>query len=261
MAARSLLVWLALGLCWPACAWEPGKPWGLLTLAVQLRATVASDRLLADGRFRTASEYLWRYERFDIALDQAKVVVAADATKLSFDPAKPPAGYTLCHGGHCHATDGRLVDYAEVEAGLLGAVGAGPVVLPLDVTANAALPTGIMVMAGPAELPLGTVANVQVAWRRAVVKARVWDGSPKGNRLPAAGVVVEWVLPPGSIAAQVRAQVGPHQPLGVDLRLAMDIAAGWLDAVDVAAGAPQVAELQAALLHHSTATTIVHRKD
>jgi hypothetical protein len=41
----------------------------------------------------------------------------------TFDPAHPPPGYTLCHGGHCHAEDGRLVPYADVEAELAGGGG------------------------------------------------------------------------------------------------------------------------------------------
>ncbi len=261
MAARKRILCAVLACLWPACAWEPGNPWGVLTLNVQFRATVAADRLLPDGRFKTASEYLWRYERFEVELDKARVTVAADAAKLSFDPAKPPPDYTLCHGGHCHASDGRLVDYAEVEAGLLGAAGAGPLVLPLDVTVDAALPSGVVVPAGPLDLPLGTVANAQVAWRRAVVTARVWDGSPKGDRLPKGGVAVKWTLPAGSLAAQVRAKVGPHEPLQVALHTAIELPATWLDSVDVAAGQPDAKALESALLHAATASVTVVRGD
>lgn len=261
MVHRSLVAAALLVALWPACAWEPGNPWGVLQLGVQVRATVAADRLLPDGRFKTASEYLWRYEHFEVELDAARVVVVPDTAKLSFDPAKPPTGYTLCHGGHCHATDGRLVDYATVEAGLLGGTGSGPLLLPLDVTADAALPSGIVVPAGPVDLPLGTVANVQVSWRRAVVKARVWDGSPKGDRLPKGGIAVQWPLPAGSVAAQVRAKVGPHQPLQLRLHMAVEVPASWLDNVDVAAGPADTKALESALLHAASASVTVNRGD
>ncbi len=42
----------------------------------------------------------------------------------SFDPADPPDGYTLCHGGHCHSDGGALVDYADIEAELAGGAAA-----------------------------------------------------------------------------------------------------------------------------------------
>ena len=32
----------------------------------------------------------------------------------------PPPGYSLCHGGHCHTTDGGIESYEEIEAKLAG---------------------------------------------------------------------------------------------------------------------------------------------
>jgi hypothetical protein len=36
----------------------------------------------------------------------------------TFDPANPPPGYSLCHGGHCHSDDGALVSYEDIQAQL-----------------------------------------------------------------------------------------------------------------------------------------------
>ncbi|MNS53348.1 hypothetical protein D3C72_861010 [compost metagenome] len=42
---------------------------------------------------------------------------AQAAGSATFDPANPPPGYSLCHGGHCHRDDGALVDYADIPVG------------------------------------------------------------------------------------------------------------------------------------------------
>ena len=38
----------------------------------------------------------------------------------AFDPSNPPAGYSLCHAGHCHHESGRLVSYEEIAIELSG---------------------------------------------------------------------------------------------------------------------------------------------
>ncbi|MEB3300203.1 MAG: hypothetical protein VKO21_12070, partial [Candidatus Sericytochromatia bacterium] len=64
---------------------------------------------------------------------------AAGGAATSFDPAAPPAGFSLCHNGHCHAADGRLVPYDQV---------------PLELArANGELVTQDFLSLGPAGLP------------------------------------------------------------------------------------------------------------
>ena len=69
---------------------------------------------------------------------------SAGAIGTAFDPARPPAGFTLCHNGHCHATDGRLVPYEQVPMEAARAAGT-------LVTRSFAdlLPQGILAAVGP----------------------------------------------------------------------------------------------------------------
>ncbi|MEW5848920.1 MAG: hypothetical protein AB2A00_08900 [Myxococcota bacterium] len=57
-------------------------------------------------------------ESATVALPGATVSTAATSGEGSstFDPANPPPGCTLCHGGHCHCGD-RLVPYEELAGG------------------------------------------------------------------------------------------------------------------------------------------------
>ncbi len=280
MAVLLICAGLAALLTCSGCAWDAGQPWGLWHPALRLRASVAKDRQLPGGRFRTASEYLWQIETLQVELAATQLQLASDAAQLSFDPAKPPAGYSLCHGGHCHAADGRLVDYADIQAELLGdAAGPALVTLPLEFTAAMAAEYGPPLAAGPLELPLGELATLRLAWRAVHLRARVWDGSPSGNRLPTKGIIMTVTLPAASIAAQLAGSVGPHQPLHLSTRADLDVPVTFLDGLDVAAlasgaptasGEPQIqltADSPAALalggswLHHGTLTVSVARED
>lgn len=233
---RLILTVLAAMLACAGCAWEAGQPWGIWHPSVRVRASVPADRQLPDGRFRTASEYLWQIESLQIELADVQLLQATNASQLSFDPAKPPAGYSLCHGGHCHAADGRLVDYAEIQAELLGGGGGvAPVAAPLDVTAAMAAQFGPAVAAAPVDLPLGELATLRLAWRAVHLRARVWDGGPGGNRLPSKGISLTVDLPASSLAAQLTGSAGPHQPVDIHTRADLDVSVAFLDGVDVAA--------------------------
>lgn len=274
MASRRAFVGWLLGLVSLAsgCAWEAGQPWGVADLAVRARASVPADRLLADGRLRTASEYLWQIEALQLEWAGAQLLLAGDAGATGFDPAKPPAGYANCHGGHCHSDDGRLVDYAEIQAEVLGSA-AGAQAIDLGLAATPALTSayGPAVRTAPADLPLGELSTLKLGWRGVELRARVWDGSPSGQRLPAGGVAVRVRLGAASAAAQLSGSVGPHQPLHVHLAADLDVPALWLDGLDVAqlagtaaevdlpAGHPAALALQQAWQHHANLAVRVDR--
>ncbi len=103
-----------------ACTTGPGAPFATLEgaeLALDLHPTEARD--LGD---RTLTNEGWEIEVHGIELAIASIHVddLQGAVGVEFDPANPPAGYSLCHGGHCHADSGALVAYAEIEAELAG---------------------------------------------------------------------------------------------------------------------------------------------
>lgn len=254
--SRRSTIYMLAGLCVLAagCAWDAGQPWGLVDLAVRMRASVPADRQLADGRLRTASEYLWKIEELRVELSGAQVRLSSGDGPLSFDPAKPPAGYSNCHGGHCHSDDGRLVDYADIQAEILGsAAGAETVSLGLEATPSLTPAYGPAYRPAPAALPMGELSTLQLSWRKVTLRARVWDGSPKGQRLPAAGLPVQLQLGPSSVAAQLSGTVGPHQPLHVQLAADVDVPAPWLDGLDVAQLAGSAAQLDLPAAHPAAA--------
>lgn len=109
-----ILLWLA------ACAFSPGQGWSTLD-AVQLSAALEPGpaRDLGDHTLLTDQGHEARLDILTAGLGQVRVETLSGGS-VDFDPANPPEGYSLCHGGHCHAEDGSLVDYATIEAELAG---------------------------------------------------------------------------------------------------------------------------------------------
>jgi len=103
------------------CAWSDGQPWGRAELSASIAFEPPPGRLTQDGLLRTSSDYGISLESFEIYIATVEVNTSANRDVISFNPARPPAGYSLCHNGHCHTDDGRIVDYADVEIALAGA--------------------------------------------------------------------------------------------------------------------------------------------
>ena len=117
---RSALTLLALGLL-SACALDAGEPFA--TVRPTFRAAFAHEheRETADGFWRLTSGFEVAVESAAIEVESIALLSSADsAASEAFDPAHPTEGYSNCHGGHCHAEDGSTVDYADIEAALLG---------------------------------------------------------------------------------------------------------------------------------------------
>ena len=120
--SSSLLLLLLAG-----CAFGPGDPFAVLSPEVDARWTVPDERVRPDGFALLASNYEVRLTRAELTVERAALrslsAGGGASSGGSFDPANPPAGYSLCHGGHCHRDDGALVPYAEVEAAMSGGGG------------------------------------------------------------------------------------------------------------------------------------------
>jgi hypothetical protein len=108
-----------------ACTLEPGQ--GFATLeAVELDARfepgAARD---LDGALLTDLGYVVELDSFELQMARLELQTRAESGETArFEPANPPEGYELCHGGHCHADDGSLVPYEAIEAELAGGVAA-----------------------------------------------------------------------------------------------------------------------------------------
>jgi len=109
------------------CATLPGEGFGTVTDAALAVRWQGQGRAPADapGTWLSAG-YRFALDAEGLAVRTGQMVLEgttgaaaaganpAGAAGAAFDPARPPAGFTLCHNGHCHATDGRLVAYEQV---------------------------------------------------------------------------------------------------------------------------------------------------
>jgi hypothetical protein len=233
-----------------SCANEPGQPWGAAELSLTVQLEVPPDRQLANGGIRTAAGYALYLQEVALEVREVSLLVRpTGSTSSVFDPAKPPANYSLCHNGHCHRDDGALVDYADIEAELLAASGAKAatpgVTLALAETAtmtasSAVVPLPACSAKDPCDLPRGTLqtARVRVAALRLVGVVKDADGL---GRLPAQGITLELEIPLQvgdqllGAAASLAGPLDNGQPAGVRARLRLSLSPTWLDGADVAA--------------------------
>ncbi|MEB3205037.1 MAG: hypothetical protein VKP57_10095, partial [Candidatus Sericytochromatia bacterium] len=143
---------MAVVLVAAGCATLPGEGFGVVTDASLVMRWQGQGRAPADvpGTWLSAGyRYVLDTEGLSVRIGQMVLegtdgASSAGAIGTVFDPARPPAGFTLCHNGHCHATDGRLVPYEQVPMEAARAAGT-------LVTRSFAdlLPQGILAAVGP----------------------------------------------------------------------------------------------------------------
>lgn len=157
MRAAALILALA-----PACAWDAGEPFGEVDGALTARWTTPASRDRGDGWQKLASDFEIRLDTATWTTTALALVPAATAA-VSFDPASPPPGYSLCHAGHCHADDGRLVAYEDIAAELAGDTPPAPVATfttgALDLAAGAQVGLGCD---GPCPLPRTVIGRAEL---------------------------------------------------------------------------------------------------
>jgi hypothetical protein len=148
------------------CTRAPGT--GFATLSgVDLRVEHAPGeaRDLGDGSFLTDLGYRVRLDDAELDVGSVRFEELRGGAG-DFDPADPPEGYSLCHGGHCHAADGSLVAYADVEAELAGDSASFEPVATLAVDRSADLLAGedarLLSVAPSPELPAATIRRCSV---------------------------------------------------------------------------------------------------
>ena len=113
---------LACCLFWCApmgCMLDDGQGFTIAKLSGEVQWD-SNNRIGDEGRFRTSKSYEIDFERFDLSVRAVALTTAPQLSNDVFDPANPPAGYSLCHNGHCHADSGELVDYDKIILSLGG---------------------------------------------------------------------------------------------------------------------------------------------
>ncbi|RYZ35013.1 MAG: hypothetical protein EOO71_37060 [Myxococcaceae bacterium] len=117
---RRFLQWLPVALL-SGCALDAGEGFAVLEPSVQAAYTPLPRRDAGDGYQALASDFQVRMDSATVSLGSIDLLASSGGGgATSFDPSSPPPGYTLCHNGHCHSTDGALVDYEDIEAQLGG---------------------------------------------------------------------------------------------------------------------------------------------
>jgi hypothetical protein len=229
-AARARLGAVALlGTLGSACTFEEGT--GFATVrAAELRVSFEPGARSLDGEVLTNDGYRVRIDSFSAELESFELDQLTRTGGASFDPANPPPGYSLCHGGHCHADDGRLVDYAEIEAELAGGGASLSAVVAFPIGTTADLLTGERVeldaVEPSRELPRANLRKAALSVTRVELTGSVSDGPADLDEAPLS-LSVSGARPSGPVELEITRD-GPAELrfsalLGIDGTLFDDI--------------------------------------
>jgi len=175
-------LWLPL-LLTSSCALDAGEGFAVLEPTIQARYAPTQDRDAGDGFQRLSSDFQVRLDHAALGVSHVELLGGAGTSgPTTFDPANPPPGYSLCHNGHCHRSDGALVDYEDIEAELNGGGSGASLVAALHVDGELDLVTSgpVAVECEPdCELPRTTLTRG--VWEITTVKL---EGQLRDARVP-----------------------------------------------------------------------------
>jgi hypothetical protein len=181
---------LALSALLAGCTFEDGSGFATIRDARVSAALVPGEaRDLGNRTVLTNLAYRVQLDQIELELGDTsleEVQTQGGGGDVQFDPANPPAGYTFCHSGHCHAEDGSLVSYEDIEVELAGGSEAfAPVVtLQVDGAFDLWAPETRLVrrFAPSRELPRTTLRRCAVGLARLTATGSV-SGGPQGAGL------------------------------------------------------------------------------
>lgn len=164
------------------CAWEPGEGFAVIEPTVRASYEPLPSRDAGDGFQRLASDFQVRVSTASLQLANIQLLGSSGGGgPTTFDPANPPAGYSNCHGGHCHRDDGAIVDYEDIQAELGGGVTTTTLAtLPVGSSVNLLAPeTRALTCEPDCELPRTTV--IRGRWN---VEGLSLEGAVRDSRQP-----------------------------------------------------------------------------
>jgi hypothetical protein len=119
-----------------ACTLGPGDWFATLEPGFEARFVARPEREAGGGWQRLNTNYEAKVLQAVITFEGVQLLAQSASGSGgggTFDPSSPPPGYTLCHNGHCHHEDGRLVPYEEIEAELSGGGGGARTAVSLPI--------------------------------------------------------------------------------------------------------------------------------
>lgn len=234
-----------------ACGFTEGNPWGLATFEV-------SGLLKTEGRegaggeashLKTSTDYGVDLQELSLELVTVAIGVAKKGGAVSFDPAKPPEGYTLCHNGHCHATDGRLVDYEDIEVDVASGSSSGEVKAEVGKTFSwplteakerfrvAAVSDLSCVGGMPCDIPKGDYQLATVIVKNIHVKGKAYD-TRSTKRISDKGVSFAIDLP-GELTIKAPLKIARNvDKVDQAVRIELQLDAAFLDKIDYTLSQP-----------------------
>lgn len=174
------------------CTFEDGV--GFAHLSGSLHSSFAgllpgSGRLQADGWYKADNSFELKLtsltlEVRDVRLQSSTTSSAAASGTCTFDPSNPPAGCSLCHGGHCHC-DGKLVSYEVLKQQACGGSSGGTTIATVGALQvgkeysllGAGTASGALTCSGSCELKRGSASQVSVLLDGLEMTAKVQDRS------------------------------------------------------------------------------------
>lgn len=215
-----------IALLFLACTFQPGGGFGRLDgFTADLRFEPGEARDLGGFKVLTDLGYEVQVDSMQLDLSAIELQELSGAPGVTFDPANPPEGYGLCHGGHCHAEDGSLVGYDEIIAELSG----GSATWEPIVAASFDQPIDLL-DGGPGELGQEGLLLPQASISRLEIAAVTLSGAAE-----VAGLPYTWELPlslPWS--ASVEVEIDRDQPEGLDVAVELLLPGTLFDGIDFA---------------------------
>jgi hypothetical protein len=228
---------IALSLLSAACTLDSGEGFASMrpgTLEVVFAPGRARD--LGEGAFLTDQGYrvMLRTARLEVAeLALLELQGSSAGGGGSFDPANPPAGYSLCHGGHCHAANGALVSYEEIQAMLAGGTARFESLVTVPVSRELDVLEGERVVLDEflpsPELPQAAIDRIELVVGRLVLRGEIEGGDLE----EAVALEVDLAIAE-PLAATLSSRIDRDGPEEIALEVELGVDATMFDDIDLA---------------------------
>lgn len=127
---KRYIVFMLICLCsMSGCTFQDGQPWGEVQSTLKINL---APRLNDMMYWQTAQDTSFELTNFSMEVGAIRYLLIDESEAIAFDPANPPPAYSLCHNGHCHHEDGRLVDYEDIQRELVQTTNQNTVIQPFE---------------------------------------------------------------------------------------------------------------------------------